>query len=147
MRRKGKGDLTIRLVVTVMLYAALLWMAACGGKSDQQIQQQAQQATERARTEADKAAVQARIAAREAARDAKDVAVGVRAGLRNKKGEPLININSATRADLATLPGVTSATARRIAEHRPYSEPRDLVRRGVVSQSEFDRIADRVITR
>ena len=147
MRRATESNLVIRLAATVGLCAALLWMASCAGKSDRQIQQQAQQATERARAEADKAAAEARVAAANATREANDVAAGVRAGLHNGNGARAVNVNSATRADLETLPGITPVAARRIAENRPYSTPYDLVRKRVLSQSEYNRIAGDVVAR
>jgi DNA uptake protein ComE-like DNA-binding protein len=58
-----------------------------------------------------------------------------------------VDLNSATRADLETLPGVTAVTARRIEAHRPYDSPHDLVRKGVVSQAEYERIAGNVVTK
>jgi len=151
MRKTKLSELTIRVVTTAGLCTALLWVTSCdaNGKpeSDQQIQQQAQQATERAKVAADKAAAEARVAAANAEREANDVAAGVKAGLHNGKGGNGVDLNSATRADLETLPGVTAATARRIAANRPYDTPRDLVRKGVVSQAEYDRIAGDVVVR
>ena len=145
MRQSNQGNLIIRLAVTVALCTALLWMASCADKSDRQIQAQAQQATERAKVEADKAAAEAKIAAANATREANDVAAGVRAGLHNRNGAHAVNLNDASRADLESLPGVTPATARRIADNRPYNTPYDLVRKRVVSQSEFDRISGDVV--
>jgi DNA uptake protein ComE-like DNA-binding protein len=150
MRRTNLSELTIRVAATVGLCAALLWVASCNAngkpESDQQIQQQAQQATENAKKAADKAAAEARVAAANAERAANDVAAGVKAGLHNGQGGG-VDLNSATRADLETLPGVTVATARRIEANRPYDTPHDLVRKGVVSQAEYDRIAGDVVTR
>jgi DNA uptake protein ComE-like DNA-binding protein len=140
----------IRVVTTLGLCAALFWVASCsvnGHESDQQIQQQAQQATEQAKVAAKKAAAEARVAAANAERDAHDVAKGMRAGLHNGKGgSDLVNLNTATRVDLESLPGVTPATARRIADNRPYDAPHDLVRKRVVSQAEYNQIADKVVT-
>jgi DNA uptake protein ComE-like DNA-binding protein len=124
-------------------------VASCSTRqeSDQQIQQQAQQATEQAKVAAKKAAAEARVAAANAEREAHDVAKGVRAGLHNGKGgSDLVNVNSATRVDLESLPGVTPTTARRIAENRPYDTPHDMVRKGAVSQAEYERIADKIAT-
>jgi DNA uptake protein ComE-like DNA-binding protein len=154
MRRTNLSELTIRVAATVGLCAALLWVASCkaDGKpeSDQQLQQQAQQVTENAKKAADKAAAEARVAAANAEREASDVAAGVKAGLHNGKGggnSGGLDLNSATRADLETLPGVTVATARRIEANRPYDTPHDLVRKGVVSQAKYDRIAGDVVTK
>ena len=140
MRRSVYGNLTIRLLACLALCAALLWMASCAHESDQQIQRQAQEATERAKVQAQKAAAQA-------SRTAKDVAKGVRAGLHDKNGQHAVDLNSASRADLESLPGVGAHTARRIEENRPYHSPRDLVRKRVISQAEYDRIADDVVAR
>lgn len=145
MRRTSEGNFVIRLAATVGLCAALLWMASCAGKSDRQIQQQAQQATERAKVQADKAAAEAKIAAANATREVNDVARGVRAGLHNRNGAGTLNVNAASQSDLETLPGITANAARRIAANRPYSTPYDLVRKRVVSQSEYDRISDDVV--
>lgn len=147
MRRAKEGHFGIRLAATVGLCAAVLWMASCSNQSDQQIQQQAQQSTERARAEAQKAAAEARVAAANATREANDVAAGVRAGLHAKPGAEVINVNSASRATLETLPGVTPATARRIADARPYNDPYDLVRKRVVSEAEYNRISGQVVAR
>lgn len=148
MGRKNRGDLTIRAVLMVVLCAALAFIAGCSTRqeSDQQIQRQAQQATQQAKVAAQKAAAEARVAAANAERDAHDIAKGVRAGLHNgKDGADLVNVNSASRAELETLPGVTPATAHRIAAHRPYDGPHDLVSKGAVSETEYARIAGDVV--
>lgn len=148
MRRTSLGDLTIRVAATLGLCTALLWVTSCtnGRASDQQIQQQAQEATEQAKIAAKKAAEEAKIAAANATREANDVAAGVRAGLHSGRGDDVVNVNSASRADLERLPGVTPAGARRIEDNRPYNSPRDLVRKRVISQAEYDRIAGRIVT-
>ena len=129
--------------------AALLWVAGCNwnGKpeSDQQIQQQAKHATEKAKVDAQKAAAQARVAAAEAAREAHDVAAGVKAGLHSSKGA--VDLNTASRAELESLPGVTAATARRIEAHRPYDTTHELVKKGVMSEDEYGRIAGDVVVK
>ena len=150
MRGRVRGETVVRVAATLGLCVALFWVASCstsGHESDQQIQHQAQVATEQAKVVAKKAAAEAKVAAKNAARDARDVAKGVHAGLHNGKGgSALVNVNTATRVDLESLPGVTPTTARRIAENRPYDTPHDLVRKGVVSQAEYERIADHVAT-
>jgi len=149
MRESRLTDVAVRIAAAATMSAALLWTTGCNwnGKpeSDRQIQQQAQEATEKAKADAQKAAAQARVAAAEAERQAHDVAVGVKAGLHNGKGA--VDINSATTADLETLPGVTAATARRIEAHRPYDTTHDLVKKGAVSEDEYDRIAGDVVVR
>lgn len=145
----GIRDVGIRLMAVLGICAALLWVASCNlnGKpeSDQQIRQQAQDATVKAKRAADEAAKQARIATANARREAGDVAAGVRAGLHN--GKSAVDVNSASRSELETLPGVNTTTARRIEAHRPYGSARDLVRKGAVSEDQYDRMAGDVVAK
>lgn len=150
MRRTGLLEAGIRVALAVAVCAAVAWVASCNAngkpESDQQIREQAQQATEKAKVAADQAAAATRVAAANAQREAHDVAVGVKAGLHNGDRSD-VDLNSASRANLETLPGMTAATARRIEANRPYGTPRDLVRKGVVSQGEYDRIVGDVVVR
>jgi competence protein ComEA len=73
--------------------------------------------------------------------DAKAVASGIREGWSRDK--PL-DINHATREQLASLPGITNAEADRIIASRPYHDPQDLVTKHVVSSHDFDLIKDRI---
>jgi DNA uptake protein ComE-like DNA-binding protein len=74
-------------------------------------------------------------------RDAEAVASGVREGWNRDK--PL-DLNSASKQQLLTLPGLTAAEADRIISGRPYDQPGDLVTRRIISKTEYDRISDRV---
>ena len=76
--------------------------------------------------------------------NAKAVAEGVREGWGRDK--PL-DLNRATRDQLATLPGITGDRAERILAARPYDDPSQLVSRRILSQSEYDRIKDSVTAR
>jgi len=62
-----------------------------------------------------------------------------------KRDKPL-NLNTASKEDLMSLPGMTSEWAEAIVVARPYDTPRDVVKRRIVPQSEYDKIADRVTT-
>jgi DNA uptake protein ComE-like DNA-binding protein len=145
--RRGHGGMLIRLAATAALCAAVLWLGGCSNRSDRQIREQAERATEQARVQAQKAAEEARAAAANATREANDVADGVRDGIHNRNGERMVNLNDASRSDLESLPGVSPATADRIAGNRPYATPFDLVRKRVISQAEFNRISGDVVTR
>ena len=72
--------------------------------------------------------------------DAKAVAAGVREGWSRDK--PL-NVNSATREQLISLP-LTDAEADAVTAGRPYDDPSQLVTRRILSQSKYDKIADRL---
>ena len=73
--------------------------------------------------------------------DAKAVAEGIREGWNRNK--PL-DLNTATRDQLTTLPGVSAGEADRVIAGRPYDDPNDLVTRRIMSKAEYDRIAERV---
>jgi competence protein ComEA len=77
----------------------------------------------------------------EVKRDAKAVAEGIREGWSRDK--PL-DLNTATKAQLESLPGVTAAEADRVIAGRPYNEPSDLVKRHILPKAEYDKIADQV---
>jgi len=73
--------------------------------------------------------------------DAEAVAAGIREGWSRDK--PL-DLNTATKEQLLSLPGVTEAEANRVIAGRPYSEPGDVVTRHIMPKTEYDKIADRV---
>jgi competence protein ComEA len=73
--------------------------------------------------------------------DAKAVAAGVREGWSRDK--PL-DLNTATREQLTSLPGVTGVEADEVIAGRPYDSPDQLVTRRILPQSKYDKIADRL---
>jgi competence protein ComEA len=76
--------------------------------------------------------------------DAKAVAEGIQEGWNRNK--PL-DLNTATREQLRSLPGMTAAEADRVIAGRPYNQPDEVVTRHVLSKAEFDKIADQVTAR
>jgi len=72
-------------------------------------------------------------------RDAKAVAGGIRQGWSQYK---TVDVNSATKEQILTLPGVTDKEADRIIAGRPYTRADDLVTRHILSRKEFARISD-----
>lgn len=80
----------------------------------------------------------------EAKRDTKAIVAGIREGWSRDK--PL-DINSATKDQLITLPGVTAPLADRIIAGRPYKDPSDLVTRHILRKTAYDKIADRLVAK
>ncbi|MBS1851677.1 MAG: helix-hairpin-helix domain-containing protein [Acidobacteria bacterium] len=76
--------------------------------------------------------------------NAKAVAEGVKEGWNRDK--PL-DINSASREDLKSLPGIAGPEADAIIASRPYRRTSELVTRTVISQAQFDRISDKITAR
>ena len=58
--------------------------------------------------------------------------------------EVLINVNSATSAELDTLPGIGPVTAEKIINNRPYSSVDELLSRKVVTDKVFSQIKDKI---
>lgn len=56
----------------------------------------------------------------------------------------LININSASQAQLESLPGIGPVTAQKIIANRPYSVVSDLLTKKSVGQSVFEKIREQV---
>jgi len=141
-------------LAALAMTAGLAWLAGCNAngspKSDQQIQQDAAKTTEQVKQGAKEAAADAKVAAANAEQKVDDVANGVKQGLHtngssDKPSPGTVDLNSASAAQLETLPGITSARAQRIVDNRPYSSPHDLVAKGVVSEAEYARVSGKVV--
>jgi DNA uptake protein ComE-like DNA-binding protein len=76
--------------------------------------------------------------------DTKAVVEGVKEGLSRDK---TVNLNTATEDQLITLPGVTHTRATRVIAGRPYDDPHDVVTKHILSEEEYKRIKDRVVTK
>jgi competence protein ComEA len=80
---------------------------------------------------------------------AKTAQAPAQSGKPAKKAPPskLIDINSATVEQLKMLPGISDPLAQKIVEGRPYRVKTDLVRKNVIPQAAYNKIAGLVIAR
>ncbi len=121
MDHPGMDYLRFRYLPTVVLLAAL---AGCTQQpTTQQLEEKTAQATA------------------EVKHDAQAVATGIREGW--TRDQPL-DLNTATKEQLLTLPGVTAPEADRVIAGRPYSQPDELVKRHIMPKTEYDKIAEKV---
>ena len=143
----GKMHLSWLAIATI---AGLGFLTACNPPaSDQHLQEQAAQATEQAKQGSKEALADARVAAKNAEQTVNDVAAGVKQGLDTKTAPAgdRLDLNSASEADLESLPGISPGKARQIIEHRPYTSSHDLVKSGLLTERQFDDIAPKVTVR
>jgi DNA uptake protein ComE-like DNA-binding protein len=128
MRKKDRGktmdSISSRIVAITVLLAA--FVGCTQQQSPQKLQQKTAQATEEVKS------------------DAQAVAAGVREGWNHDR--PL-DVNTATKDQLISLPGVTSPEADRVIAGRPYSDPNELVTRHIMSRAEFDKISGQVVAK
>lgn len=57
---------------------------------------------------------------------------------------PLVNINTASLQELDSLPGIGQVYGQNIIEHRPYSTTEELVSKGAIKQSLYEKIKDKI---
>jgi DNA uptake protein ComE-like DNA-binding protein len=108
----------------VLAISILFVLSACQQKeSPQELREQTAKATAEAKS------------------DAKAVADGIREGWNRNQS---LDLNSASKEQLMSLPGMTSTEADRVIASRPYGEPDELLTRHIVSKAEYGKIADRI---
>ena len=62
-------------------------------------------------------------------------------------GAALIDINSATEAELRTIPGIGEAYAKKIIAGRPYKGKDELVQKKVLPKAVYDKVKDQIVAK
>lgn len=56
-----------------------------------------------------------------------------------------LDINSATKEDLAALPGIGDATAQKIIDGRPYKSKRELLKKNILTKDEYGKVKNDLV--
>jgi len=59
----------------------------------------------------------------------------------------LIDLNSATKQQLMTLPGIGDALSQKIIDNRPYRAKNELTQKKIISESEYGKISSLIIAK
>ncbi|MDQ1453293.1 MAG: hypothetical protein QOK38_3159 [Acidobacteriaceae bacterium] len=116
-------------------------------QNDQEIRQKSAEATRQVQKGAKQLAAGTKVAAARAVDGVNAVAQGVKDGVSSNKQDEssdLVDINSASTASIAMLPGISISKAHDIVKGRPYRSPHALVHRGLLTQEQYDRIATKI---
>jgi len=64
-----------------------------------------------------------------------------------KSAAEKMDINSATKKELMTLPGIADALSQKIIDGRPYKAKNELVQKKIIPQATYDKISDLIIAK
>jgi DNA uptake protein ComE-like DNA-binding protein len=136
------------LLTALLSISATLFLSACNERQktteqqDREIRQKSAEATATIKEGAKETAAETKKAADDAGRKLNDVAAGVRDGLQSGSGR--MDVNAAPVESLTTLPGISETKARQIVKARPYGSTHDLVAKGILSESQYERISTKI---
>jgi DNA uptake protein ComE-like DNA-binding protein len=66
---------------------------------------------------------------------------------KSEKKAAQIDINSASKQELMTIPGIGDAYAQKIIDGRPYRAKNQLVQNKIIPQATYDKISDQIIAK
>jgi len=132
----------MKLIITGAISLSLLLLSACSTQDTEKTKQEAAKATEQIKEGSKVAAVELKKDAKEAAKQTKAIAEGVKQGLETP--DKAVNVNTASKTKLQTLPGIDEETAGRIMKGRPYHTTDEVGAKGVVSPEQFNAIKGKI---
>jgi competence protein ComEA len=131
-----------KLIFCVALLAVTIAAGCSPSQDTDKTRQQAADAAAQIKAGSKVAAVEIKKGAVEAGKQGKAIAEGVKEGWTAESKK--VNINTASKNLLLTLPGVDEDTAQRIVAGRPYHTKDELNTKGIVSPEEYQKIQDKI---
>jgi competence protein ComEA len=64
-----------------------------------------------------------------------------------KETKELVDINSASIAELTAMKGISEAESEKIMKNRPYASKDELVSKTIISQGSYDKIKDQIVAK
>jgi DNA uptake protein ComE-like DNA-binding protein len=141
--RRLLGVLCFCWLAILVLHSAGCWSnSEDQRKRDEKIREEAAKAAEQAKPQIQEAGRELGRAAEKAAEEAHAAAQGAKEGWERGGQRHPVDLNSASAQELAALPGISRSEAEKIIEGRPYHSKRDLVSKGILSESEYAKVRD-----
>jgi DNA uptake protein ComE-like DNA-binding protein len=128
---------------TVLLVLLAVVLGGCS-QDTSKTRQEAADATAKLKPAIKQAGADLKKGAEEAGRQGKAIAEGAKQGWNSGSK---VNVNTASKGQLMTLPGIDAEGVQSIVAGRPYHTRDELKTRGVVSPEEYQKIAGMVVTR
>jgi DNA uptake protein ComE-like DNA-binding protein len=132
------------VTVFALLFGSLIAIGGTACNNDPNAtRQQAANATEELKKDSREAAGDIKKGAATAQTQLTAAAQGVKEGLGDKNSSQ-VDLNNANKAQLMGLPGINENRANAIIADRPYDRTHDVVRKGAITEDEYQQIAGKV---
>jgi DNA uptake protein ComE-like DNA-binding protein len=133
-----------RVTVFVLSFGSLLAIAGIACNNDPNAtRRQAANATEELKKDGREAAGDIKKGAETAQTQLSAAAQGVKEGMGDKNSSQ-VDLNNANKAQLMGLPGINENRANAIIADRPYTRAHDVVRKGAITEDEYQQIAGKL---